>query len=311
MSDPRVSVIIPVFNGAEFIDKAIEGVFNQSYQNYELLILDDGSTDGTDEVVKKFKDSRIRFVRHEANIGFVANWTYGVRAARGQYLAILGHDDVYRPQFLQRRLEAFEQFSGLTAATGAFECTDSDRSTIRISRRPSEHDQILFGDALFSYVLEYTGEWWIGATLLDTQKVRELWPKVMMAGMALDFALHLYLSILPHSRVFVTPHLDTILRVHSAQESRRKDLYLAECGAKFAHQFWLFEIKHRSKSVRRLFRDRMAWQFNHFARMLWDRGLTIEARQLFACELHIRPTSGLTWLRYFRTFLIKPKPIVK
>jgi Glycosyltransferases involved in cell wall biogenesis len=304
-----VTVIIPAFNGEAFLAEAIEGVLNQSYDNFELLILDDGSGDGTKDVVKSFSDARIRFIRHEVNIGFIANWTYGVQAARGCYLAIHGQDDIYRPHFLQRRVEAFKNQPGLVAATGAFECSDAYKSIISVSRRPSEHDDVLSGEALLRYALEYSGDWFNGSTLYSAHIVRELWPKVMLAGTTLDLSLHLHLSLLPGSKVFFTPHVDSILRVHPRQESRQNNLYLAECGAKFAHQFWQFEISHQSKPVKELFRERIGLQINHYARIMWDRGHTREARQLFACELRIRPKAWRTWLRYLRTFLTKPKPV--
>lgn len=305
----NLTVIIPAFNGVTFLGETIEGVLNQSYENYELLILDDGSTDGTAEIVKKFNDSRIRFIRHEANIGFIANWTYGVQAAKGRYLAISGQDDIYRPHFLQRRVEAFENNPGLTAATGAFELRDSEGTLIRVSRCPCAQDAILTGEALMRYGLEYSGEWFNGSTLYSTNIVRELWPKVMLAGTALDLSLHLHLCLHPSSKVFFTPQVDSILRVHPGQESQRNNLYLAECGAQFAKQYWQFEIIHQRKSIKKLFRERIGCQINHYARMMWDRGHTREARRLFACELHIRPKAWLTWLRYLRTFLIKPKPV--
>jgi glycosyltransferase involved in cell wall biosynthesis len=307
MGTYNVTVIIPTFNGEGFLAGTLEGVFNQTYQNYELLILDDGSTDCTAEVVKKFKDSRIRFIRHETNIGFIGNWTHGVKVARGQYLAILGQDDIYQPQFLQRRVEAFKNIPDLVAATGAFECREINNLNTSISRKPSEHDEILSGKALQSYALEYSGDWFNGATLYNANIVRELWPKVILAGTALDLSLHLHLSLCPGSRIFFTPHVDTILRVHPEQESQKNNLYLAECGAKFAHQFWHFEIAHQNKSIKKLFRKRIGSQINQYARMMCDRGQAREARQLFACELLIRPKAWRTWLRYLRTYLSNPK----
>lgn len=64
---------------------------------------------------------------------------------------------------------------------------------------------LLQGESLMSYALEYTGNWWIGATLYDLRKVRELWPKIILAGTALDLSLHLHLGLVPEGKVFLRP----------------------------------------------------------------------------------------------------------
>ena len=66
---PEVSVIIPVYNQSEFIDKAIESVLKQSYQDFEIIVINDGSTDNTESMVKGFIDFRIRYICHKKNLG--------------------------------------------------------------------------------------------------------------------------------------------------------------------------------------------------------------------------------------------------
>ena len=96
MSDekkPLVSVIIPTYNRKHVLTKAIQSVINQTYQSLELLIIDDGSTDGTEKAVKEFSDSRIRYFRYECNMGVAAARNVGVKEATGEYIAFLDSDD--------------------------------------------------------------------------------------------------------------------------------------------------------------------------------------------------------------------------
>lgn len=107
MSQPRVSVCIPVYNGAEFIAQAIESVLTQTFTDFELVILDNASTDGTLDVVSRFADPRIRVERNEATTGAGANWNRALRAARGEFVKLVSADDYLREQCLERQLEGF------------------------------------------------------------------------------------------------------------------------------------------------------------------------------------------------------------
>lgn len=91
-----VSIIIPTYNRAEYLPQAIESVRAQSYQDWEMIIIDDCSTDNTQAVVASFlSDSRIRLVRNETNQGIAKNRNRGIELARGQYIAMLDSDDVW------------------------------------------------------------------------------------------------------------------------------------------------------------------------------------------------------------------------
>jgi glycosyltransferase involved in cell wall biosynthesis len=93
---PKVSVVIPTYNRADFLPQAVRSVLSQTFSDYELLILDDASTDRTQELRSGFlEDSRVRYVKHPKNIGITANRNYGLAIARGEYIAMLDSDDVW------------------------------------------------------------------------------------------------------------------------------------------------------------------------------------------------------------------------
>ena len=100
----NVTIAIPTFNRSRYIDKAIESVLEQTYQDFELLVIDNASTDNTEDVVHSFVDKRIRYVKNEKNIGIIGNWNKCVQLSSGKYLTILGDDDILSNRFLKESM---------------------------------------------------------------------------------------------------------------------------------------------------------------------------------------------------------------
>ena len=111
--NPKVSVIIPTYNRAILLGRAIESVLNQTFQDFELIIIDDGSTDNTDEVIKEFqkKDNRIVYLKHDKNRGGSAARNTGIKASRGEYIAFLDSDDEWLPEKLEKQINVFKKLS--------------------------------------------------------------------------------------------------------------------------------------------------------------------------------------------------------
>ena len=105
---PAVTVIIPTFNRASIVVRAIRSVLGQTYQDWELIVVDDGSTDGTEQAVRGLSDNRIKYIRHDRNRrGGAAARNTGIRYAQGEYVAFLDSDDEWLPEKLQKELEVF------------------------------------------------------------------------------------------------------------------------------------------------------------------------------------------------------------
>jgi len=104
---PTVTVIISTYNRANLLGRAIKSVLNQTFADFELIVVDDASTDNTEEVVRAFTDPRIRFIRHEQNQGVSAVRNTGLKAALGDYVAFLDSDDEWLPQKLEKQLQVF------------------------------------------------------------------------------------------------------------------------------------------------------------------------------------------------------------
>ena len=108
---PTVSVIIPTYNRAAMIGRAIESVLHQTHHDFELIVVDDASTDDTEAVIRSYPDSRILYLRHSENRGGSAARNTGIEAARGQYIAFLDSDDEWLPDKLTHQLALLREAS--------------------------------------------------------------------------------------------------------------------------------------------------------------------------------------------------------
>ncbi|MDD5327112.1 MAG: glycosyltransferase [Phycisphaerae bacterium] len=105
---PAISIVIPTYNRSRLLVRAVTSVLNQSYSNFELIIVDDASTDNTEEVVSSFNDERIRYIRHEKNKGEAAARNTGIKSAKYGYIAHQDSDDEWFPEKLAKQVLAFE-----------------------------------------------------------------------------------------------------------------------------------------------------------------------------------------------------------
>ena len=146
-----ISVILPVFNGADTIKKSIESVRNQTYTDFELLIVDNGSTDATREICLDFEkqDGRIKLL-HCAQRGVVAGRKLGLEMAQGEYVAFIDADDSYVPEMLQKMLEAAERYDADITSCGYINVYPDGRQD---SSFPVT-EGLLSTDQFFNYLFE-------------------------------------------------------------------------------------------------------------------------------------------------------------
>ena len=149
---PAVSVIIPTYNRAHLVARAIRSVLNQSFQDFEIIVVDDGSTDNTEEIVRGFNDSRIRYIRHARNRRAAAAWNTGTKAAQGELIAFQDSDDEWLPEKLEKQMKVFESASSKVGVvyTGLWRVQDGKKTYIPSSKIPQKegdiHDTLLKGN---------------------------------------------------------------------------------------------------------------------------------------------------------------------
>jgi len=147
---PRLTVFLPVFNRAQLLPSAIESVLSQTFGDFELLILDDGSTDGSSEVARSYADPRIRLVVSASNRGVPRTRNLGLELARGEYLANQDSDDWSHPQRLARQI-AFLDAHPSIAAVGSWALkTDASGARCRVPLLRPTDPRAIRGRILFA-----------------------------------------------------------------------------------------------------------------------------------------------------------------
>ncbi|MFA7301091.1 MAG: glycosyltransferase [Candidatus Shapirobacteria bacterium] len=112
-NSPLVSVILPVYNAGKYLSLAIDSILNQQFNDYEFIIINDGSTDDSEEIVLKYKDKQIRYYRNQKNMGLVFTLNRAIKMSRGKYLARMDSDDVSRADRLDKQVKFMESNLGV------------------------------------------------------------------------------------------------------------------------------------------------------------------------------------------------------
>jgi glycosyltransferase involved in cell wall biosynthesis len=142
MSTPHISVVIAAHNGETTLGETIGGVFAQTLSDWELIIVDDGSTDGTKEIIKSYQDRRVRMLTHDGGSNRGACWSriVGTEAARGEVIALLDQDDIWDDLYLEKHLSLWNSLapSGVAMSYGPvrFWYPGAEQSEVRLSVIP-------------------------------------------------------------------------------------------------------------------------------------------------------------------------------
>lgn len=140
MKDGLVSIITPVYNAQDFIVDTIESVQSQTYENWELLLIDDCSSDRSAELIeeKMKKDNRIKYIKLEKNSGAAATRNTGLSNAKGRYVAFLDSDDIWRPTKLKKQLDLLKEKGVGFCFTSYRYCQDDGTPTNKVARAPEK-----------------------------------------------------------------------------------------------------------------------------------------------------------------------------
>lgn len=142
-----VSIIMPSYNTARFIEESIRSVLAQTYENWELIIVDDCSSDNTDEVVAKIEDNRIRYYKNEKNSGAAVSRNRALKEARGKWIAFLDSDDLWMPEKLEKQIRFMEDNGYYFSYTNYIEIDESSKPNGRSVTGPKHIGKV----GMYSY----------------------------------------------------------------------------------------------------------------------------------------------------------------
>ena len=152
---PKVSLIMKVYNGEKYLSAAIDSILSQTYKDYELLIIDDGSTDGSVDIVKGYTDERIRFLQNEHNMGLCKTQNRAMGEARGEYIAIMDCDDISYPDRFARQVAYLDEHPD-TVMCGSYrkniiDDVESDFLPVREYTSETLKFSLCFGNMFFTH----------------------------------------------------------------------------------------------------------------------------------------------------------------
>ncbi len=149
MSNPQVTVLLPVFNAAEYLKDAVDSILNQTFKDFELLVIEDGSTDDSLSILKSYNDPRIKIIEHTQNEGLIKTLNEGLRIATGKYIVRMDADDVSLPDRLAHQVKFMNAHPDVSVVGTYFK---DIYGKVKVAKTPVSHEalksQLFFSCAL-------------------------------------------------------------------------------------------------------------------------------------------------------------------
>jgi glycosyltransferase involved in cell wall biosynthesis len=191
LKKPLISVIMPVYNCESYIAEAIESILNQTYIYFELIIIDDYSTDSTPDIIVTYNDTRIRFIKKNKNTGLVSSLNMGIDLSKGEYIARMDGDDISNDRRFERQIELMQSNPNIVLCGTWFQIIPSDE----IIKHPLKHNDIK--KALLDYCALGHPTVMIRKSTLIQEALRyeasvestedyELWTKIINKGIVMN-----------------------------------------------------------------------------------------------------------------------------
>jgi glycosyltransferase involved in cell wall biosynthesis len=134
----RISVVMTAYNSERYIGPAIESILNQTFHDFEFIIVDDGSSDETDKIVRSYNDKRIVYTKNEKNLGQTKSLNIGIKLSRGKYIARMDADDISHSRRLQTQFDYLEKHNDVSILGSWAEYIDYNNKKIRNFKTPTD-----------------------------------------------------------------------------------------------------------------------------------------------------------------------------
>jgi glycosyltransferase involved in cell wall biosynthesis len=155
MTNNLITVLMPVYNAEKYLHEAIDSILNQTYKHFELIIINDGSTDRSEEIIKSYKDPRIQYLKNNTNLGLSATLNKGLQLATGKYIARMDADDISHPARFEKQVAYLESHPDYGIVGSMYVMLDGERKIYEIggmSFREDEEIKIsLFSNNVFAH----------------------------------------------------------------------------------------------------------------------------------------------------------------
>ncbi len=299
---PKVSIIMPILNGQKYMGEAIESILNQTCQDFELIIVNDGSTDGTaDQIQYYMSRANVRCIVHPTRQGVARSVNDGIRESHGEFISFLDHDDVWFPEFLETQMAHLRDHPDVGMVHSDFQTIDADGNileasvaTCRNRQRPSGHVfRELFLDSFI-----------VGNSVLIRKECFERlggFDEVIRWG---DY--HMWMRIARHYKVDYTPKVLTKYRQHGTQHSKGfsvEDPHMEPAGLMAIRNILEIYPRARQELGRKTINRRTAELLFELAYFWFTHGAARPARVPLAKAIRLWPTNRRFYVLYAATLL--------
>ena len=234
INNPLITVITPVYNAESFIKETIESVLNQTFEDFEYILLDDGSSDSSAVIIQSYDDERIRYVACPHD--FIGTLNKGLALAVGKYIALIDHDDIMLPDRLRMQYEFMESHPYIAACGGYMYSFGIKEGTLNV---PVEHLDIIKSMLLYSPIQNPTG--FIRRTVLLEHNIK------YERGYEYSADYKLWSEIAKIGKLATIPKVLTLYRMHEEQTSSKYREQCLEGGQKVKFEMLDYFISHLKK----------------------------------------------------------------
>lgn len=140
--NPKVSVIMPVYNGKRFLREAIDSILNQTFTDFEFIIINDGSTDRTQEIIDSYNDARLVVIKNQQNIGLPGSLNKGLEIARGEYITRMDADDISTPDRLAKQVKFLDEYKHIGYVSNFWLLIRENGVEIGVLEVPTTHKEM-------------------------------------------------------------------------------------------------------------------------------------------------------------------------
>lgn len=299
---PKVSVIMPVLNGQRYIAEAISSVVAQTYRPVELVVVDDGSTDGTRAIVEQFAGSiELKYVHHVKPHGIPASMNDGIRNATGGLISFLDHDDAWLPRFLETQWNYLESHPDVAMVHSDFQTTDPAGNVLEASVAKCRNRVRPSGDVFRQLFMD---SFIVGNSVLIR---KECFDRLGLFDERLRWGdYHMWMRIARHYKVDYVPQVLTQYRQHPSQSTRSsKNTHPYKDSVPLNALAGILELypDARRELGSRAINRRLASLYFELACTWWNQGNFSHARVCLTKAMSLHPWNHRQYALYASTFL--------
>ncbi|MGC8958960.1 MAG: glycosyltransferase family 2 protein [Chloroflexia bacterium] len=294
---PEVSVIMAVYNGAQYVREAIDSILSQTFPAFEFIVVDDGSTDDTPRILATYSDPRVIVIPNESNRGLTRALNRGIRASRGKYIARQDADDTSFPERLERQVQFLESHPEVGLVGTGAQWVDAQGLPIQLWQPISDPVQIQ--EMLLSGIPFLHGTFvFRRACLEDTGGgYNEKMPVAQDCDLLLRIADRWHLTNLPDILYIHRRHEDTVTARQRSEQKRYERLaQITACQRRLAYGWARLRLVHRPVPSWVYSADRK-WMAERY--LWWSAGARAVSKgialQFLLIALALNPTSTLAW----------------